>query len=99
MKESYDVKLEKMGEFAQFIPEMLDAIKKMNNPHVKNWTIYKSKYKMGRYYEVWTLDEQTSVDKLFEATSSDPNFKHIPPKFFEFLVPGSHDIEFLTKAG
>jgi len=99
MKEAYDVKLEKMGEFAEFIPEMIDAITKMNNPYVKGWTIYQSKYKMGRYYEVWTLDEQNSVDKLFEAAFTDTHFKHIPPKFFEFVVPGSHDIEFLTKAG
>ncbi len=99
MKEVYDVKLEKMGEFAEFIPEMIKAIKGMNKPYVKNWTIYQSKYKMGRYYEVWTFDEQANVDKLFESAFTDPHFKHIPPRFFELIVPGSHDIEFLTKAG
>lgn len=99
MKETYDVKLEKMGEFAEFIPKMIEAVSKMNHPNVKGWTIYQSKYKMGRYHEIITLDEQEGVDKLFGAVFSDPHFKHIPPKFFEFVVPGSHDIEFLTKAG
>lgn len=99
MKEGYDVELEKLGEFTAFIPKMIDAIKKMNNPHVKGWTIYQSKYKMGRFYEVWTLDEQSNVDNLFETAFTDPHFKHIPPKFFTFVVPGSHDIEFLSKAG
>ena len=98
MKETYDVKLEKMGEFAGFIPEMIEAITKMNHPNVKGWAIYQSKYKMGRYHEIWSIDEQENVDKLFAAAFSDPNFKHIPPKFFEFVVPGSHNIEFLTQA-
>ncbi len=98
-KEVYDVKLEKMGEFAEFIPEMVEAITKMNKPYVKDWAIYQSKYKMGRYIEVWTMDEQANVDMLFESAFTDPHFKHIPPKFFEFVVPGSHSIEFLTKAG
>ena len=99
MKESYSVKLEKLGEFPALIQESIAAIKKMNNPHVKGWTIYQSKYKMGRYHEIWTLDDQANVDKLFEAAFTDPHFKHIPPKFFEIIVPGSHEIEFLTEAG
>lgn len=99
LKEVYDIKLEKMGEFIEFIPEMIKAIKKMNKPYVKDWEIYQSKYKMGRFEEIWTLDEQTNVDMLFGSAFTDPHFKHIPPKLFGFLVQGSHRIEFLTKVG
>lgn len=96
-KEEYDVHLPKMAEFLEFATTLAEVIKGMNLPYLKAWGVYQSKYKLGRFIEVWELEEQANVDMLFEQSTTHPEFSKIPPKFFEYVVPGSHKIEFLTK--
>jgi len=96
-EEKYDIPLPMINEFLKFAEEFPKAIKKMNLPYIKGWSMYQSKYQMGRFIEVWTIEEQANVDQLFQEASTNPHFKHIPPKFFEYVVNGSHQIAFYTK--
>ena len=82
----------------ELLTEFKEILKEMKLPYVKGWSAYQSKYKLGRFVESFELEEQANVDQLINEFMSHPKLSKIPPKFWEFVIEGSHTITFYEKA-
>ena len=96
-EEEYKVQITKQAEFQKLVEDFGKMVKELKLPFLKDWYVAQNKYVPGHVREVWVLEEQANVDKMWELAMGHPEFMKYPPKFFEIMVDGSYESSFWAK--
>ena len=96
-EERYKVKNNKINEYNELLLEFKEMLKEIDIPHLIDWYVEQDKYIPGDIRNVWILEEQADVDKMWDITFSNEKWSSLVARIFETMVDGSYTYGFWTK--
>ena len=94
-EEEYRVKITKIPEYLKLVEEFEDMVNDLKVPYLKEWHCWQERYVPGSIKNVWIVEEQGDIDRLWDVAFVDnQKWAELAAKIFELMVDGSYKFRF-----